>query len=781
MAQAGGRGPSLAHIRVVERGRGIATGYCGKILADLGAEVTRIVRPAHADPHRDGSRSTRALLDASKRLLVVDESAAASREEATQAISAADILVDDWTAEERARAARETPWLAPGDPRAVVVSVTPFGQDGPYANYRGGDLEVSFLSGLSHLTPRDIAKPASGPLPPPLKMPGSLVSFYAGASAAGAALTALFERNRAGEGVAVDVSMLEALIPTLRREIALQHYDGATATRFMRVWRLAPYGVKPCKDGFVFLQVVEKYHWEGLVEMMGRPEWALDPLYLEPEYRFQHRHDIEARMAPWLLTQAKAEFAVEAQSRGVPFAPINEPADLLRIPQLHERGFFRGVAFDGRAALVPGTPFVFQRPAPGTAAARETRPVSRGSGRGPLDGLRVIDFGHVWAGPYCAALLADMGAEVIKVESQHRVDIHRRQGPYPDRKPGLNRSGVWNSQNRGKKSVALNLSTPEGKALARDLVAASDVVIENFAPGVMKRLGLDYASLCAANPGLVMASLSAFGQEGPQKAYVGYGPSIDAWSGLDFMTAYRDGGPNALGGVFPDTGSAIHAATAILAALHERERTGLGTYIDVSELEVSILLLGDLAAESFNGPAPRRQGNGDAFWFPHGCFACEGDDAWVALSVPDAGAWSGLCATIGRAEWANDAALATVEGRIARREEIERAIGAWCSRREARDAMRELQSRGVPAGVANTPRTLLSDPHLAARGFFQDMAHPEAGTQPLYGPIWRMSRAPSRVAHAAPLIGADTESVLREVLGVAPAEIARLAEAQVAY
>ena len=781
MAQLESRAPSLAHLRVVERGRGIAAAYCGKVLADFGAQVTRIARPAHADPHRDGPRATRALLDAAKRVIAVDEASDASREEAAQALRAADIVIDDWTAEERMRAARDTPWLAASNPRAVVVSVTPFGQTGPYAGHRGGDLEVSFLSGLSHLTPRDIAKPANGSLPPPLKMPGSLVSFYAGASAAGAALTGLFERDRAGAGVAVDVSMLEALIPTLRREIALQHYDGETATRFMRVWRLAPYGVKPCKDGFVFLQVVEKYHWEGLVEMMGRPEWALDPQYLDPEHRFQHRHDIEARMAPWLLTQSKAEFAVEAQGRGVPFAPVNEPVDLLRIPQLHERGFFRGVAFEGRAALVPGTPFVFRRPAPGTTPSRETRAVSRGSGRGPLDGLRVIDFGHVWAGPYCAALLADMGAEVIKVESRHRVDIHRRQGPYPDRKPGLNRSGVWNSQNRGKKSVTLNLSTDEGRRLARELVIASDVVIENFAPGVMKRLGLDYASLSAANPGLVMASLSAFGQEGPQKAYVGYGPSLDAWSGLDFMTAYRDGGPNALGGVFPDTGSAIHGAAAILAALHDRGRTGLGTYIDVSELEVSILLLGDVAAESFNGPAPRRQGNGDAFWFPHGCFACEGEDAWVALSVPDASAWRGLCAAIGRDEWAEDATLAGVEGRIARAPEIEAAIAAGCGRRGAREAMNELQSRGVPAGMANTPRTLLADPHLAARGFFEDVAHPEAGTQPLYGPIWRMGSTAARVQRPAPLIGADTEDVLRDVLGVAPGEIARLAQAQVAY
>ncbi len=553
MASNEGSGPSLAHVRVLEWGSGLAVGYCGKLLADFGAPVTRLRERGRENPHRDGKRPTSALLDSGKRVLAVDWTSESSREEALAAIRLADIVIDERTEDERAAAGFGTPWLREINPRAVRVHITPFGQTGPYARFRGGDLEVSFLSGLAHLTPRDIARPQDGELPPPLKMPGSLPSFYAGASAAGAALTGLFESNRSGEGGDVDVSMLEALIPTLRREIALQHYNGETATRFMRVWRLAPYGVKPCEDGFVFLQVVEKYHWEGLVEMMGRPEWARDPRYLDPEYRFNHRHDIEARMAPWLLTQSKAQFAIEAQGRGVPFAPINEVGDLLRIPQLHARGFFRGVEVEGRAALVPGSPFRFTRAmgvsehaTTGPSWAGEPSPRDAGKAR-PLQGLRVIDFGHVWAGPYCAALLADMGADVIKVESSHRVDIHRRQGPYPDREPGLNRSGVWNSQNRGKRSVALNLSTDEGRDLARRLVAKSDVVIENFAPGVMKRLGLDYASLSALNPGLVMASLSAFGQEGPQKGYVGYGPSLDAWSGLDSMTAYLDGGPNALG------------------------------------------------------------------------------------------------------------------------------------------------------------------------------------------------------------------------------------------
>lgn len=777
--------PCLTNLSVVELGRGIAVAYAAKMLADFGAAVSRVKEPEGLDPHRDARPACRAFLDSGKRSIALDLSSASGNEEFLGLVLDADILIEDRTAAQRGERGLDAATMMAINPKLVVVSVTPFGQTGPYCNFRGGDLEVAFLSGLAYLTPRDIAKPETGELPPPLKMPGSLVSFYAGASAAAAALTGLHARDRVGNGIHVDVSMLESLIPALRREISLYHFEGKVASRFMRVWRLAPYGVKPCKDGFVFLQVVEKYHWEGLVDMMGSPEWAMDTRYLEPEFRFQHRTDIETRIAPWLLTQSKHEFALEAQRRGVPFAPINELADLVRIPQLHHRRFFRAVtADDGRPYVVPGVPFAISGgvcPQSGTRERPRAESKRMESPGCPLSGLRVIDFGHVWAGPYCAAILADMGAEVIKVESQHRVDIHRRQGPYPERRPGLNRSGVWNTQNRGKRSVALNLSTERGRELARQLVATADVVVENFAPDVMSRLELDYPALCRLKPDLVMASLSAFGQEGPQKGYVGYGPSLDAWAGLDRMTAYQQGGPNALGGMFPDTGSAIHAAVAILAALHDRDRTGKGCYIDVSELEVSILLLADLVAESLGGEHPPQYGNSDPYHFPHGCYRCAGDDAWIALSVPDSQAWEGLCKTLRRSDWAADETLKTGEGRRARSSEIDETLTRWARERDARAAMVELQSNGVPAAIANSAKDLLSDPHLVARRYFQTVEHSEAGPQPMYGPIWRFGDQAEDIGRAAPLLGEDNVYVLGTLLGISSGEVADLVAAKVVY
>lgn len=787
---ASGLADALAGVRVVEWGRGVATRYAGRLLTDFGAHVTRVLDMQPADSSSDGDEAASVFFDGGKQRVAFDPAADAATQ-LRALIGETDLLIDDRSPVERANLRLERQALAGAYPRLVQVSVTPFGQTGPYRDFRATDLEIAFLSGLAYLTPRDIP-PGDPAATPPLKMPASLVSIYAGASAAAAALTALHAREDAQHAALVDVAMLESLIPTLRREIALFQYEGRVASRFMRVWRLAPWGVKRCLDGYVFLQVVEKHHWQGVVDMMGAPEWARDQRYLEGDFRFEHRADIEAHMAPWLSTQTKAHFAWEAQRRGLPFAPVNGLGDLMRIPQLHFRRFFRtALASDGRPCIVPGTPFRFVcgnvdgaatgTPSETAEAQHEQRSPGRSQREGPLRDVRVIDFGHVWAGPYCAALLADMGAEVIKVESAQRLDVHRRQGPYPGHQPGVNRSGVWNAQNRGKRSVTLNLSTEQGRSLAHSLVGRADVVIENFAPGVMKRLGLDYASLKADRADLIMASLSAFGQEGPQQGCVGYGPSLDAWAGLDALTAYADGEPNALGGIFPDTGSALHAAAAILAALRRRHRTGAGCYIDLSELEVSILLLADVVTRELGGETIRPCGNSDRLHCPQGSYQCAGTDSWIALSVIDAMSWSGLCAALGRPDWDADAALRTAACRRTRAAELDDAIDAWTATRNRHDAMLTLQHHGVPAGEAHDAQSLLADPHLAARGFFATLVHPEVGPHPVYAPIWRIEGTAQRLDAAAPVLGADNEYVLGGLLNLSRSELDSLVAARVVY
>lgn len=371
----------------------------------------------------------------------------------------------------------------------------------------------------------------------------------------------------------------------------------------------------------------------------------------------------------------------------------------------------------------------------------------------PLAGVRVVDFGHVWAGPYCAATLADLGAEVIKIESERRLDVHRRQGPYPEGRPGINRSGVWNAQNRNKQSLMLDLATDEGREEVRRLVAHSDIVIENFSPGVMAKLGLSYDSLAAVKPDIIMISLSAYGQEGPQKHYVGYGPSLDATSGLCSLTAYQDRCPNALGGIFSDTGSALYGVFAVLKALRERDRSGHGAYIDFSELELCALLAADMLVRFPGEDVPVEWlGNNDPYNVPQGAYPCAGDDRWIMISIDTDAAWLGLCETIGKPEWAGAAEYGTPQSRAARRDEIDAAIGVWTKRHVPDDAFRSLQARGVPAGLAYDMPGLLDDEQVKARKFFVSVDHPEVGAQIVYAPIWRFDDTVGEV-RPAPLLG----------------------------
>lgn len=378
----------------------------------------------------------------------------------------------------------------------------------------------------------------------------------------------------------------------------------------------------------------------------------------------------------------------------------------------------------------------------------------------PLSGVRVIDFGHVWAGPYCAATLADLGADVIKIESSKRLDVHRRQGPYPDNRPGINRSGVWNAQNRNKKSISLHLSDPEDRERAKDLVRQSDVVIENFSPGVMRKLGLDYESLRAMKPDIIMASLSAFGQEGPQRKYVGYGPSLDAWSGLCSLNAYSDQIPLALGGMFPDTSSALYAAFAIMSALRERNETGNGSYIDLSELEVSIMLLADILVQFPGEDIPAAYiGEGDPYVSPHGTYACSGDDEWITLSVDDERSWLGLCEVLGKPDWTQKPDLRSIDGRRAKAREIDDAIRSWASTRTMREAFEQLQAHDVPTGMALTIADMLENEHYRARAFFRELVHPEVGAQTIYAPIWRFDGEAGET-NPAPTLGQHTDGIL---------------------
>jgi crotonobetainyl-CoA:carnitine CoA-transferase CaiB-like acyl-CoA transferase len=401
--------------------------------------------------------------------------------------------------------------------------------------------------------------------------------------------------------------------------------------------------------------------------------------------------------------------------------------------------------------------------------------------RAPLAGIRVADFTWVWAGPFCTLQLAHLGAEVIRVETSTRLCVTRLLPPYPrDMQPGPNRSGYFNQYNQGKRSITLDLKRPEAIEAARRLCAASDIVVENFAAGVMDRMGLGYEVLRGLRADIIMIALSGYGATGPDREKVSYGPAQVPLSGLSSVTGYRGFPPMHVGISYGDPTAGLHGAVAVLAALLHRARTGAGQYIDLSQWETSMAVLPEaIIAWTMNGTQPARDGNRDPHMAPHGVFRAAGEDRWIAVAVEDDAAWVRLAATIGRPELATDARYATVVGRKRHEEELEGILGEWTRQRSPEEATAMLQAAGIAAFTAATNRDLAEDPHLNARGFFVELTHPEVGVRRHIGVPWRMSASDARVRRPAPCLGADTDAVLGEVCGYSAAEIARLREAQV--
>ena len=400
--------------------------------------------------------------------------------------------------------------------------------------------------------------------------------------------------------------------------------------------------------------------------------------------------------------------------------------------------------------------------------------------RAPLEGIRVADFTWVWAGPFCTLQLAHLGAEVIRVETATRLCVTRLLPPFADFEVGPNRSGYFNQYNQGKKSITLDLKRPEALEVAKRLCAASDIVTENFAAGVMDRAGLGYDVLRTLRPDIIMIALSGYGATGSDRDKVSYGPAQVPLSGMSSVTGYRGFPPMHVGISYGDPNGGLHGAVAVLAALLYRARTGEGQYIDLSQWETSMAVLPQAIVEwTMNGVQPPRDGNRVPHMAPHGVFRAAGEDRWIAIAIEDDAAWRRLAGAIGRTDLATEPRFATVVGRKQHEDELETVVTAWTAERTPEEATALLQAAGIAAFTAATNKDIAEDPHLASRGFLVDLPHPEVGTRRHLGVPWRMSASDCRVRGPAPCLGADTDQVLRDVCGYSEAEISRLRAAQV--
>jgi benzylsuccinate CoA-transferase BbsF subunit len=401
---------------------------------------------------------------------------------------------------------------------------------------------------------------------------------------------------------------------------------------------------------------------------------------------------------------------------------------------------------------------------------------------GPLHGYRVLDFGWVLAGAIPGMVLADMGAEVIKVETRQRLDYMRMGRPIVGDQPDPEQNPMFHNVNRNKLSITLNTMHQKGVELARKLVARCDVVIENFSPGVMDRLGLSYEELRRMRPDLIMASISSTGQTGPLRNLRAYAPSIGALAGLDSTMGYEGERPLGLKHAYGDICGALHTVFAIVAALYQRQRTGRGQYIDLSMLRATVATQGvGLMEYIVTGRVMQPRGNYDPTMAPYGNYPCAGEDRWVSIAVAMDEEWQGLKAALGSPAWTTDPKFASRYGRHKHRHELDQHLAQWTATRSAEHITELLQSHGVAAVPVMGAEERLFNPHFRERGLYADIDHPALGAEPIFNLMWNLSRMPSAIRRHAPLMGEHNQQVFCGILGMSAQEVRALEEAQVIY
>jgi crotonobetainyl-CoA:carnitine CoA-transferase CaiB-like acyl-CoA transferase len=807
----------FSEMKIVECGEGVSAAFGTKLLADLGADVVKIEPPTgdltrqrgpfpggQPDPEKSGLFI---YLNTNKRGVVANLQRSEEQALLHRLLKDADVLIHNVAPPDRVACGLDSAALCAAYPQLIVTSISMFGDFGPYANYRAYELNAANASGWAFLSP------GASPYPelPPLKCFGHQVDFQGGAHAALVTLAAYLHRLKSGKGQAVDVSEQECVAAMLEQNFVHYTYGGLQASRLGHRL-IGPWFIADCADGNIFVLTVEEDQWKRLVEFMGNPEWAKDDLFKDRLTRGANMDALKALMTDWLSQWKVQDLYKEAQNRRIPFATINTMAQLYQNEHLRERNFFVSFEQPGVGTLtLPGAPskygktqWALRRPAPRlgehTDQIFDGEPwnlervdrlaiKNRGSmprtgapvAEGPLSGVRVLDFTWVWAGPYGTLQLAHLGAEVIRVETSKRPCPNRLVGPFPDKQPGLNRAGCFNQYNQGKRSITLDLSKPEAIELVYALVKQVDVVTDNFAAGVMDRLGLGYEKLRSINPDVIMISMSAFGQTGPFRGFIGYGPPAAALSGLFSATGYPGGEPCEIGISYPDPNAGVFGALAVIAALNHRALTGEGQYIDQSQWEtVAVEMPEGLLEYAMTGREPERKGNHDNLMSPHECYKAAGDsEKWVSIAVGSEVEWRALCQAMGNAKLADDSRFRTAALRKRNETVLDDIITNWTKERDRWETTRALQNAGIAAFPSMSGKDLTDDPHLRERGYLVQLEHPEVGRRIHAGIPWKMSETPCRVKAPAPLLGADTDAVLKSLLNLTGEEIERLRKAEV--
>lgn len=789
---------------------------CGKILGDLGADVIKIERPG-GDPSRmtgpfyhDKPDPEKSLywfsLNTNKRSITLDIQSKEGQENFKKLVKSADFVIESFDPGYLDRLGLGYSALSRINPRIIVTSITSFGQSGPYRDYKIPDIVGMALGGMMYTI--------GDPDRPPLRISVPQTYALAGSEAAIGTLIAHYHRELTGEGQHIDMSIHESMCLTLMVIPTEWEFSGTLERRLGALRqmstppRIFQRYIWPCKDGHISVTPVMGGMMgaatsRGLVELMDAEGMAPDFLKeidwpkLDMKEVSQEKYEqITEPINKFFMKHNKAELHKMAISKGVMLYPLNNVEDIMSDAQLIARDSLAKVehpdlgatiTYPGAFAKLSETPCTIGRPprigehneevfnelAKGEGSSAETKKasVSGGVGKKVFDGLKVVEFTWVVAGPWVGKYLAENGAEVIRIETGPRPDLFRFAAPYKDNIPGPDRAPMAAIFNNDKMGITLDLRHPKGLEVARKLIARADVLVENYTPGTLPRLGLGYEALKEINPGLIMLSSSNQGQTGPYASQIGFGYQLSSFVGYHNVTGWPDRDPCLIRTPYTDLPGARYGLISLLAALDYRRRTGKGQFIDLSQYEAGLQFLASVVLDyDVNKRIANRDGNRDPYAAPHGAYPCQGDDRWCAIGVFSEEEWESFCKVVGSPSWSRDPKFATLATRKENEDELDKLVGEWTSNLTAEQVMDMMQKAGVPAGVVQTCKDLHADPQLKHRNHYMQIEHPVIGKHFYFNEGFRLSRTPGGPEKPGPCLGEHNEYVYTRILGMSDEE-----------
>lgn len=800
----------LSDVAVLELATDPAGSYCGKVFADLGADVVKVEAPS-GDPERQHPERYQHL-NTNKHVVQIaadDEGRARLRD----LLAAVDLVVESKGAGDLAALGLARDDVRAELPALVVATISGFGTTGPYADYTWSDLTAQTAAWVTF--------PQGRSLEVPVKSPRIAGLCSVGHTAALGALAGVLRARASGEGAHVDIAALEALgsIPArVCRYLGWEYADheplglaaGAADT-------LLPIGVFPCADGYVSMmstpqqlkEMLDVIDDDSLREAFARPDAFSNP---------ETKEILDIALYPWLFEHTRADATALAQAGQWPLAGVYSPAEVMEADHFHQRGFWVDVDDPVLGhVMLAGAPYRFDeggwqlhRPAPAlhdphssehrVEMRRREQPV-RGAGNPtdpPLRGVRVLDFTTVWSGPYLTQLLADLGAEVIRVENpsvfppttkgyQPRPPEGMVLGSllsmYADAADGIedrpyNRHAMNNSIARNKLSCTIDPRRPEGHDLLMRLVKQSDVFVENLKTSTLHQIGIHESELLDANPRMLVLRIPPAGLSGDYANYTGFGAQFDGLSGFAQLIGHHDGAMvETPATMYMDAATGSAGAFAVLAALHYRAATGRGQLIELAQIENVLSQLGDAYLDVQLGRDTPRTGNRDPEQAPQGIYLCNAEETWFAVTARNDREWEALARVIGRDDLLTDPRFATVAGRYEHHDELDAAISEWLATRDPTSAFHTLQHAGVTAAPQFTEEMLANDPHVAARNWIRPMTSRDVGTYPHIG--YAFQGLPQVWERGAPVLGEDNDYVFRKVVQLDDEEYQRYVDARV--